>query len=133
MPSALNAQHLGFLLAWALLGLALSFLCLRARGGWRYFIEYTAFWSLVTLATYFGLRFGLLHGMEGEMLLQTTYSALLFSLGLDTALYPLAGGWMFNRGYSAASPRWQLYGVAMWVQGVVHIANSSMWLSRLIG
>ena len=131
MPSAVNAQHLSFLLAWALLGLALSFLFLRARGGWRYFFEYTAFWSLVTLAAYLGLRFGLLRGTNGEVLLQTTYSALLFSPGLDTALYPLAGGWMFSRGRSSAVSRWGFYGVAMWVQGIVHITNSLVWLLRL--
>ena len=113
MPSSPNAQHLNFLLLWALAGLLISPPFLRARGGWRYAAEYTAFWSLVTLGTYLGLRFGLLRGLEGETLLGVSRAALLYSLGLDSALYPLAGGWMFTWGYRDTVHRWRLYGIAM--------------------
>ena len=97
---------------------------------------------MLTLATYIGLRrflVGDLYASEGSEdakagpLIRRTKMALAFSLGLDLGIYPFGGGLLKTLGDLKGSERLRSYGRSMWLQGLVHLTNSAVWIYRLSG
>lgn len=138
-------QHMRFLLRWSLINCVLSSLVVACGGKQRhsrrrYFHQYNVFWSFVTLVTYFGLRRYLLSDLyaparmdeaKASEFVKRTKTVLAFSLGLDLGIYPYGGGLLKVLGDLSSSERLRSYGRSMWLQGVVHLTNSAVWLYRL--
>lgn len=133
-------RHMRFLLCWGLTNGALSGLAVLRGGKRRHLHEHNVFCNAVTLATYAGLRRYLLRELyaadrpsaeEAEDLARKTRTALVFSLGLDLGVYPYAGGLLRTMGELRDSERLRRYGLSMWLQGLVHITNSVLWLRAI--